>query len=148
MEQRPTTGKAPPSPGDVVLTTYGVAVIITVYPTTATATTDGDDGDGSFKARLWREPGKSVGSSATAFLRYTSVSFVAKRRGVVFCETERRRMGTGCGGRSLLDGQVGYLVGFKTGRVDSFDCPLDIRTNGWTRGYSFGICLLDVKDTT
>merc|ERR1740136_354935 len=62
-----TTISKTPSPGDVVLTTYGVAVVIKISDSLSPSSSC------SFKARLWREPGKSVGSSATAFLNTTSI---------------------------------------------------------------------------
>ena len=52
-------------PGDVVLTTYGVAVVIKPRGV--------EHGKPSFKARLWRHIGKSVASSATAFLQNSCV---------------------------------------------------------------------------
>jgi hypothetical protein len=57
-------------PGDIILTSYGVAVVVKTYV---------DNGEKklplpSFKARLWREPGKSVTSSATAYMQFSCVS--------------------------------------------------------------------------
>lgn len=49
-------------PGRVLLTTYGVAVVIRT-----------EDNESYFKARIWRHVGKSVASSTTAFLRYSCV---------------------------------------------------------------------------
>ena len=51
-------------PGTVVLTEFGVAVIIKTWKHS-----------NSFQARLWRVPGKSVASSCVAFLVYSSVSY-------------------------------------------------------------------------
>jgi hypothetical protein len=48
-------------PGDVVLTAYGVGVIVGVK-------------ERLNSVRLWRIPGKSVGSAALAFLRTDAVS--------------------------------------------------------------------------
>ena len=53
-------------PGDVVLTTYGVAVVIKIH--------DGKSSSPSFKARLWRVPSKSVASCATAYMQSNCVS--------------------------------------------------------------------------
>lgn len=70
--------RKPPSPGDVLLTTYGVAVVINICEPSPEIVSDKENTAGNqnvtFKARLWREPGKSVGSSATAFLQCGSVS--------------------------------------------------------------------------
>lgn len=60
------------SPGDVLLTTYGVGVFIKTCPSVSEKT-PGHNVSLLFKARLWREPKKSVGSSATAFLRFDSI---------------------------------------------------------------------------
>jgi len=69
--------RKPPSPGDVLLTTYGVAVVISICEPSSEIDSDKDYTAGNqnvtFKARLWREPGKSVGSSATAFLQCGSI---------------------------------------------------------------------------
>lgn len=56
-------------PGKVLLTTYGVAVVI------KTSSSNGDDESASisFKAKLWRHVGKSVASSANAFLQDSCV---------------------------------------------------------------------------
>ncbi len=71
-------------PGDIVLTSYGVAVLIkTMTPFGAHETKNDDNGENndlsipldSFKARLWREPGKSIASSATAYIQSSCVSF-------------------------------------------------------------------------
>mmetsp|Transcript_32274 Transcript_32274/g.37632 ORF Transcript_32274/g.37632 Transcript_32274/m.37632 type:complete len:1352 (+) Transcript_32274:164-4219(+) len=55
--------------GDIVLTTYGVAVVISCNDC------KGEQSNhlSSFKARLWRVPGKSVASSTTAYLQYDCV---------------------------------------------------------------------------
>lgn len=68
-------------PGDVVLTTYGVAVIISKH-SVLSKTPDIPEKehhplsllDECFKVRLWRQPGKSIASSASAFLHLNSVS--------------------------------------------------------------------------
>jgi hypothetical protein len=49
------------SPGVVVLTIYGVGVIVS-------------EKDGFFTVRLWRIPGRSIGSSSIAVLKSTCVS--------------------------------------------------------------------------
>lgn len=56
-------------PGNIVLTLYGVAVIISnqVY-------TYGDQTILSYKVRLWRQPGKSIASSSVAYLQHDCVS--------------------------------------------------------------------------
>jgi len=57
-------------PGDIVLTTFGIAVCVrsSMIETTNTSTS-------LFKARIWRVPGKSVGSAAVAFLRHDTVRY-------------------------------------------------------------------------
>ena len=50
--------------GDVVLTHYGIAVCVR---------SPHNELPSLFKARLWRVPGKSVGSAAVAFLNQESV---------------------------------------------------------------------------
>lgn len=58
-------------PGDVVLTTFGVAVIISnrevVYDSHENQTIS------SYKVRLWRQPGKSIASSSVAYLQYDCI---------------------------------------------------------------------------
>jgi hypothetical protein len=51
--------------GDIVLTNFGIAVCVRSSQTAQPSL---------FKARLWRVPGKSVGSAAVAFLRHDTVS--------------------------------------------------------------------------
>ena len=72
-------------PGDVILTYYGVAVIIKILaPFGGYETKNEDKGaknvkaeiSHSFKARLWREPGKSISSSSTAYIQSSCVSFI------------------------------------------------------------------------
>lgn len=55
-----TMTAAPFQAGDVVLTSYGTGVIV-------------KQNDDKFAVRLWRIPGKSVGSSALAFLQLSAV---------------------------------------------------------------------------
>ena len=55
-------------PGDIYLTTYGVAVIIHVKEC------EGREAASLFKAKLWRYPGKSIATSATATLSASCVS--------------------------------------------------------------------------
>lgn len=57
-------------PGHVFLTTYGVAVIIHVEEKETGVVEDAS----FFKAKLWRQAGKSIATSATAFLSTHSVS--------------------------------------------------------------------------
>jgi hypothetical protein len=52
-------------PGDPVLTVYGCGVIVDAR---------NDNGRCSFGVRLWRIPGKSIGSAAMAHLQSSSVS--------------------------------------------------------------------------
>jgi hypothetical protein len=65
-------------PGNIVLTTYGVAVVISSN-NHAKGETDNssnccNNAEGFiFKARIWRQPGKSMASSATAYLHTSSV---------------------------------------------------------------------------
>lgn len=65
MSNLSTTLKA----GDIYLTTYGVAVIIKVNEN------EGGEVE-SFRAKLWRQPGKSVATSATATLATNCVRFI------------------------------------------------------------------------
>lgn len=61
--------------GDIYLTTYGAAVVIDVNTNpnpNANAKTNADVS--LFKAKLWRHPGKSVATAATATLSTTCVS--------------------------------------------------------------------------
>ncbi len=62
------------SPGSVVLTIYGVAVVIENIKLPNTSDEIVDTVSNSFKARLWRQPGKSIASSATAYLQNQCVS--------------------------------------------------------------------------
>ena len=57
--------------GDVVWTTYGAGVIVGNHepPTTTTTTTFQ-----MVMVRLWRFPGKSIGSAALAFIQESAVS--------------------------------------------------------------------------
>lgn len=52
------------SPGDIVLTSYGVGVVVGCPENEVK----------HFDVRLWRNPGKSVGSTATAYLQPSAVS--------------------------------------------------------------------------
>lgn len=52
-------------PGDIVLTNYGVAVVVKTFFDRS-----------SFKAKLWRIPSKSIASSATAYLQSNCVSYI------------------------------------------------------------------------
>jgi hypothetical protein len=61
MAMNKSDAKGSYTAGDVVLTTYGVGVIVQKRT------------DGSFAIRLWRIPGKSVGSAAQAFLQPTTI---------------------------------------------------------------------------
>ena len=62
-------------PGNVVLTTYGVGVVIeNIKPFNKSNNGMGETISTSFKARLWRQPGKSVASSVTAYLQNQCVS--------------------------------------------------------------------------
>jgi len=55
------------SSGDIVLTTYGVAVVVKTYRS--------EDGKvETFKARIWRIPSKSIASSSVAYLQSNCVS--------------------------------------------------------------------------
>lgn len=65
MAMNKSDAKGSYTAGDVVLTTYGVGVVVQKRA------------DGSFAIRLWRIPGKSVGSAAQAFLQPTTVSEAA-----------------------------------------------------------------------
>lgn len=56
------SSEALPRPGTTVLTTYGVAVIISC-----------NEDNASLKAKIWRHAGKSMASSATAYLHKSSV---------------------------------------------------------------------------
>jgi hypothetical protein len=61
-------------PGRVLLTTYGVAVVIKVItPSEEESNSKQKSTRKSFKARLWRHVGKSVASSATAYLQDSCV---------------------------------------------------------------------------
>jgi hypothetical protein len=53
-------------PGDVVKTSFGVGVIVRGITTTSPF----------YKVLLWRIPGKSIGSSSTAYLQPSAVSFL------------------------------------------------------------------------
>lgn len=63
-------------PGEIVLTTIGVAVITSVSHGTDDAVNSRDVSDAEplfFQARLWRIPGRSIGSSTTASLRRDTI---------------------------------------------------------------------------
>jgi hypothetical protein len=55
-------------PGSVVETSFGVGVIVEVKPS--------KDGDprGLIQVKLWRAPGRSIGTAATAYLQPSAVS--------------------------------------------------------------------------
>lgn len=55
-------------PGDAVLTSFGVGVIITCPAD--------DDTIKQYAVRLWRDPGTSIGSTATAYLQPEAVSYL------------------------------------------------------------------------
>ncbi len=61
-------------PGNVVLTVYGVAVVIETIKLPNTSDENVETLSNSFKARLWRQPGKSIASSVTAYLQNQCVS--------------------------------------------------------------------------
>lgn len=60
-------------PGRIVLTTYGVAVVISSTSSAKESDSTTNEAPCIFKARIWRQPGKSIASSATAFLHTSSV---------------------------------------------------------------------------
>jgi hypothetical protein len=62
-------GSISPVPGDVILTTFGVAVV------TRIPQGENEGAQQLFEAKLWRMPFKSIGSSTTGFLRMDTVSF-------------------------------------------------------------------------
>jgi hypothetical protein len=66
--------------GDVVGTAYGVGVIVqAIQKPKRVNHNDNDDDDSAidfFAVRLWRIPGKSMGSSALAFLQPSTVCVV------------------------------------------------------------------------
>ena len=57
-------------PGDVVRSAFGVGVLV-ACPLAKDNTTDG-----IYQLRLWRIPGRSIGSSSVAYLRSDAVSNV------------------------------------------------------------------------
>lgn len=67
-------------PGSVVLTSFGVAVVIhAINPYDDEDTAEGGHLNAakiysSFKARIWRQPGKSIASSNIAYLQNDCVS--------------------------------------------------------------------------
>mmetsp|Transcript_12899 Transcript_12899/g.19346 ORF Transcript_12899/g.19346 Transcript_12899/m.19346 type:complete len:1397 (-) Transcript_12899:25-4215(-) len=56
-------------PGSVILTSFGVAVVIHAIDSDSASATNVPAACSSFKARIWRQPGKSVASSTTAYLQ-------------------------------------------------------------------------------
>ena len=64
-----------PTPGEILRTKYGIVVVLKkLIPEDGNSTATFNQEEGLFKARLWREPGKSIGSSAVAFLCVDTVS--------------------------------------------------------------------------
>ena len=64
-----------PTPGEILRTKYGIVVVLKkLIPEDGNSTATFNQEGGLFKARLWREPGKSIGSSAVAFLCVDTVS--------------------------------------------------------------------------
>ena len=55
-------------PGDVVLTSFGVGVIVSC------PTKSENDETTHYDVRLWRDQGKSIGTTATAYLQSAAVS--------------------------------------------------------------------------
>ena len=69
-------------PGDVVKTSFGVGVIVRGIGRSSTTPADEPPPDHassspfpSYKVLLWRIPGKSVGSSSTAYLQPSAVRY-------------------------------------------------------------------------
>jgi hypothetical protein len=56
-------------PGDVIRTAFGVGVLIS-----CPLSDDASSTDGAYQVRVWRMPGRSIGSSSVAFLRPDAVS--------------------------------------------------------------------------
>jgi len=54
-------------PGDVVRTAFGVGVLI------GCPLAGEDSTDGAYQVRLWRMPGRSIGSSSVAYLQPDAV---------------------------------------------------------------------------
>jgi len=62
-------------PGDVVLTAYGVGVIVSAHNGGGgSGSSEENDGAGFFGVRLWRRPGESISSASLAHLRSSTVS--------------------------------------------------------------------------
>lgn len=66
QQQQRTSGTTTYKPGDVILTLYGVGVIVAVSNTA--------NDNNYYTVRLWRIPGKSISSCAIAYLIPSCVS--------------------------------------------------------------------------
>ncbi len=73
-------------PGDAVLTSFGVGVIVRCPNTSeenearteATEAAEATQRNLHYHVRVWRTPGKSIGTTSTAYLRADAVSLKCK----------------------------------------------------------------------
>lgn len=77
-------------PGDVVLTSFGVGVIVSCPTKSSVEETDVETFHSNYHVRMWRVPGKSIGSTSTAYLQPDAVSLLCAAALYLCTELELR----------------------------------------------------------